>query len=454
MYFLSHLLLSGALAAAPDADEMVPPARSMDDTLTMSMAPAESIKTVFVTVTRTLYPATSYPIPSYPPLTTKVSSHFAIPSEALGENPYSTKHPEDFLAGPIYQYTSLTPARMRTEGFPKYSGDAYVSKPPFTFNDPSMSIPFEGHYTPMTRTGERSHCELRSTATVLETLLTTLRPDSTPTSSDVGYVPSSVQPDETMDILPLPTPTKIDFDILPIPDSEETLGILPLPAEEPAHALPLAPTAPGSSSAPAESSARRTHPAQVPGASSNSSTGGFNWPTASPSITVDKGDDSKSVGTEGLDDETAWSGTDNAIAGQMHDPPLEARTLPWLSPPPPPPLQSSSAAVRRIQRFWDGIFGRRDAVGADSDSTHDRIEKHGTGETEEKKECKPCANEGKVLYYGDSAIGYCRGGCEELQFLGRGPGSGCASNATAGAQVEVLIAVAMVAALLYFRFAF
>lgn len=142
---------------------------------------------------------------------------------------------------------------------------------------------------------------------------------------------------------------------------------------------------------------------------------GFKWPTvhdSTDSTNNDNKNDSEDDKDEEADANTAWSGTDNAVPAQMHD-----RSLPWLSPPPPPPpLQSTSAAVRRIQRFWEKIGKRED------------VEEVVSGKaivTEEKRDCKACEENGRVLCRGDVAIGVCRGGCEELQFLGRGQGNGC-----------------------------
>lgn len=43
----------------------------------------------------------------------------------------------------------------------------------------------------------------------------------------------------------------------------------------------------------------------------------------------------------------------------------------------------------------------------------------------EKRECTPCDQKGKAACRGDVAIGVCKGGCVEYQFLGRGQGNGC-----------------------------
>lgn len=138
---------------------------------------------------------------------------------------------------------------------------------------------------------------------------------------------------------------------------------------------------------------------------------GSKWPTVHDSTdgtSNDNKSDSEDDQDEEADENTAWSGVDNAIPAQMHD-----RSLLWLSPP---PLQSTSAAVRRIQRFW-GKIGKREDVG--------EVVNDNAAAIEEKRDCKPCEGNGRVLCRGDVAIGVCRAGCEELQFLGRGQGNGC-----------------------------
>ncbi|KAF3050973.1 hypothetical protein E8E11_010613 [Didymella keratinophila] len=69
---------------------------------------------------------------------------------------------------------------MHTASFaPYYPGASLTGQREFTFNDPSkMAIPFESHYTPVTNN---------------------------------------------------------DYDILPLPDEEETVGILPLPDARETH---------------------------------------------------------------------------------------------------------------------------------------------------------------------------------------------------------------------------
>jgi hypothetical protein len=462
MYFLSHLLLSGAVVTAQDVDKTASTPNSANDTLKTSTAPVESIKTVSVTVTRTLYPAKTYPIPSYQPPTAK-SSHVDVPPSLTHEGqqggpPSPTGDTSDFLAGPIYQYASLASAKLHTASCaPYYPGASLTGQREFTFDTAlvaSTTIPFEGHFTPITGLTTKSMCEHRSTATSLSTSpAAPTIPYPTPTRSSVGYDSNPAQPtapDETMDITPISTPTDNDFDILPPPDAEETMGILPLPTERLVHALPVTSASPTSSARTYSSSARPTDSSLLHSAPPSTTMGGFTWPTKIPNTDVDASDSSDNTQSSSTDNSTAWSGTDNAIPAQMHDPALQARTLPWLSPP---PVHSASAAVQRVRRFWHDVFLRRENVGFVND-TNEWTEKKGNDGMEEKRDCKPCADEGKVLCQGDVAIGYCRGGCEELQFLGRGPGSGCTSNGTVGMQVEVRSAVAMVAALLCLRFAF
>jgi hypothetical protein len=118
---------------------------------------------------------------------------------------------------------------------------------------------------------------------------------------------------------------------------------------------------------------------------------------------------------QGMENATAWSGTDNAIPAQMHD----------------VPLQSTSAAVQRARRVWDRL-------GQDTQG--------------EKRDCRPCIGEGTVLCQGDVGIGYCKGGCEALQFLGRG--HGCSGSSAARLRVYTEGAVAVIAAVVYLVVAF
>jgi hypothetical protein len=270
MYFLSHLLLSGAVVTAQDVDKTASTPNSANDTLKTSTAPVESIKTVSVTVTRTLYPAKTYPIPSYQPPTAK-SSHVDVPPSLTHEGqqggpPSPTGDTSDFLAGPIYQYASLASAKLHTASCaPYYPGASLTGQREFTFDTAlvaSTTIPFEGHFTPITGLTTKSMCEHRSTATSLSTSpAAPTIPYPTPTRSSVGYDSNPAQPtapDETMDITPISTPTDNDFDILPPPDAEETMGILPLPTEPLVHALPVTSASPTSSARTYSSSARPT----------------------------------------------------------------------------------------------------------------------------------------------------------------------------------------------------
>ena len=124
----------------------------------------------------------------------------------------------------------------------------------------------------------------------------------------------------------------------------------------------------------------------------------FHWPSTTTSSFSSPTEPSK-------DSEVAWAGTDNAIPAQLH-----GRSLPH---PSSQPLQSKSAAVPRVQMFWrDSIRG---TPPQNLDIGHDRAE---------TRECTPCDEEGKAACRGDVAIGVCKGGCVEYQFLGRGQGNG------------------------------
>ena len=463
MFFLSPLLFSGALAAAQDIDEAASTSSSTHDIRTASTAPAGSMTTVFVTVTRTLYPVKTYPIPSYPPPTAK-SSHFDSPASYThdgqqGEPLSLALETTNFLAGPIYQYTSLMPAKIHTASFaPYYPGASLTGQREFTFNDPSTTtIPFEGHHTPVTSKTTKSMCGHQSTETALSTssavstpyhpsptrsnsgyhpspssalYTASSQPYATPTRSNTGYAPSPGHPTvsgETVDIMPIPTPTDNDYDILPLPDEEETVGILPLPdAEETVGILPLPteelvrafPTASAIStsfSAPSRFSARPTSSSVPHRAPLNSTIQKFTWPTTSPNADIDNSDNSADILSDSIDDATAWSGTDNAIPAQLRDPP-QARTLPWLSPP---PLHSTSAAVRRVRRFWHDVFERRNVVGA-VNNTNETAAKSGIDGGEKERDCIPCKGDGEIICKKDVAIGYCWRGCAALQTLGRG----------------------------------
>lgn len=313
MYFLTPLLLSGALAAAQDVNESASTSKSVIDTLKTSTAPAGSIKTVFTTVTRTLYPVTTHLIPSYPPPTTEISSHFAMPPSVTSSGPAFIYESTDLGAGPIYDDTSLAPHNVHTTGFaPWHPYSSLSGQREFAFVASSTTILFEGHYTPKT-SSTKSYCEHRSTGTTPATLLAaTTSPYPRPTRSNLGYAPSpssasytaSSQPyasstrssvgyastpgqstvsdetmgilpihtviasDETVDIMPIPTPTDNNFDIMSLPDEEESVGILPLPnAEEtmdvmplptrnPVQALPITSASPASSKPPNLQTAR------------------------------------------------------------------------------------------------------------------------------------------------------------------------------------------------------
>lgn len=403
MYFISSLLLSGALVAAQDADESVPTPKSVNDALAVSTTPLESITTVFVTVTRTLCPATSYPMPSYPPPTAQPSSHFTFPPSVThevqpGEQPSFAYETTKFLAGPIYQYTSLAPAKMHTASFAKYSGNAYVTgQRQFTFATSlvaSTTTPFEGHYTPITSLATKSICNHWSMVTALSTSFAVSTPSypsptrsnpgydlspssalytatsqshAEPTRSGTGYASLPAQPtvpDETMDVMPIPTPTEADSSMLPLPDAEDTMDILPLPKDEPARKSP-----------PSHSPSCPPAPSLPFSALPDSTVTGFTWPTTSLDINIKTSITSDDTQSEAIDDATAWSGADAAIPAQMHNRARQARTLPWLSPP--PPLHSSSAAGRRMGRVWPDVFKRRSDVGASKDSTNGLIEESG-----------------------------------------------------------------------------
>jgi hypothetical protein len=164
----------------------------------------------------------------------------------------------------------------------------------------------------------------------------------------MGILPihTVIASDETVDIMPIPTPTDNNFDIMSLPDEEESVGILPLPnAEEtmdvmplptrnPVQALPITSASPASSKPP------------------NSTLAGFKWPAArlnasnnSRSSTQEdssENEGSKAIGpqvishddhqeeakeADGIDNSTARSGIDAAVPAQLHDPP-QARTIP------------------------------------------------------------------------------------------------------------------------------
>ncbi|KAF1931785.1 uncharacterized protein M421DRAFT_2416 [Didymella exigua CBS 183.55] len=358
MYFLSPLLFSSALAAAKATDENTPIPEFLDTTPTASTPSTASTKTVFITVTRTLYPT-----PLYPPPTAKTLPHFAFP--------------------PLFTHKGHLGARLSTDD---------AAWPMFTLaTATATSAPFEGHYTPPTTSSMQWHCSYLSTPSSLSSALT-ISPSvgNSQIRSNAGYAPDPTMPTEvkeTAHVIPLPSGSEDTFNMLPIPCDSGVVDIPPVPTQE-ATATPPVPT--GSSDTgptPPLPSSRPTHSSSPPFPPSDSATPGFNWPTTAPATnttsnnSADKTEASNSepvwsgpaspltnaTESSSMTNGTAWSGIDNAIPGQVHDPPLHERALPWLSPP--PPLQSTSAAVKRIQGVW-GVF---------------------------RRDCTPCKGEGRVI---------------------------------------------------------
>lgn len=128
---------------------------------------------------------------------------------------------------------------------------------------------------------------------------------------------------------------------------------------------------------------------------------GFKWPgvgagaapeRASETPRPDGDGDGEEDGGEGDSDETAWAGTDNAIPAQMQE-----------------------RAVLHRGRAQRRVGGGRSVI----------VERYNDSEEREERQCQSCEKEGEIACRGDVAVGVCKGGCVELQFLGRGKGNGC-----------------------------
>ena len=362
MYFLTPLIFFSNNLTAAHNDTQATGLSATNNSTRFPSTSGRSIKTVYTTVTKTLSPVDTLTIS-----TSTTGSHFAIlplPTEGVYADEHdncTSSRPYTLGHGPVVVTTDLGFYPIITAS----NSDMNTANPMNSTDLPKFTL---DEFTASTSIPFIGHYTLAGSshnhsAYTTTTVSTKSYLVSSTVSGSASHTPNAGFSSNLRTASAYHAPSTYE----PPPTSGErgvAMSILPIGEEQRGKAMPV-----------------------------------FHWPSIIASSLSSPAELSK-------DSEVAWAGTDNAIPAQLHD-----RSLPHLSSQ---PLQSESAAVPRVQIFWRDSVRR--APPQNLDIGHDGAE---------ERECTSCDEEGKAACRGDVAIGVCKGGCVEYQFLGRGQGNGC-----------------------------